>query len=132
MESGGGSATNNVKSSPKISAPILDLYEHKLFTGVDFKSDKSLSNFDTTGVWQTIATLEATDDHPNDVDQRTGYAMFEIVDRSNPETEYKFQDVLSFIVNFSSVGSGQPNASINLLSSNLTGNTSVYYGYKGS
>ena len=55
--------------------------------------------------------------------------MFEIVDRSNPETEYKFQDVLSFIVNFSSVGSGQPNASINLLSSNLTGNTSVYYGY---
>ena len=129
MESGGGSATNNVKSSPKISAPILDLYEHKLFTGVDFKSDKSLSNFDTTGVWQTIATLEATDDHPNDVDQRTGYAMFEIVDRSNPETEYKFQDVLSFIVNFSSVGSGQPNASINLLSSNLTGNTSVYYGY---
>ena len=47
MESGGGSATNNVKSSPKISAPILDLYEHKLFIDVDFKSDKSLSNFDT-------------------------------------------------------------------------------------
>ena len=58
MESGGGTQ-GGVKTSPKILAPILDLYEHKLFTDVDFRSDNNIANF-STGVWQTIATVEAT------------------------------------------------------------------------
>ena len=127
MESGGGSQ-GGVKRSPKILAPVLDLYEHKLFTDADFGSDNNITNF-STGVWQTIATVEATPNGSANLDQRNAYAMFEIVDRSNAGTVYKFTDTLSFIVNFSAFSGGSANASINLLSSNPTGNTTVYYGY---
>ena len=127
MESGGGTQ-GGVKRSPKILAPVLDLYEHKLFTDADFRSDNNITNF-STGVWQTIATVEATPGGSTNLDQRNAYAMFEIVDRSNAGTVYKFTDTLSFIVNFSAFGGGSANASINLLSSNPTGNTTGYYGY---
>ena len=129
IESGGGSQ-GGVKTSPKILAPILNLYEHKLFTDADFGSDNNITNF-SNGVWQTIATVEATPGGSANLDQRTAYAMFEIVDRSNAGTNYKFIDTLSFIVNFSALDSGAANASINLLSSTPTANTTgnLSYGY---
>ena len=90
----------------------------------------NITNF-STGVWQTIATVEATPGGSANLDQRTAYAMFEIVDRSNAGTNYKFTDTLSFIVNFSALDSGAANASINLLSSTPHANTTgtLSYGY---
>ena len=55
--------------------------------------------------------------------------MFEVVDRSNAGTQYKFTENISFIVNFMALSSGAAHANITLLSKNPTKNASGDTGY---
>uniref|UniRef100_A0A6C0KEC7 Uncharacterized protein n=1 Tax=viral metagenome TaxID=1070528 RepID=A0A6C0KEC7_9ZZZZ len=114
----------NLVENNKIKSVVNDLYEYKIFDNNDLTST-NIPN----GSWQTIATIEPQSAQSVLTDQRSAYAMFEIIDRSNAGTNYKFVDNLSFIVNFTSLSSGSAHANITLLSKNPTGNNSGDVGY---
>ena len=59
-------------------------------------SDLTSTNIPNGSSWQTIATIDPQSAQSALTDQRSAYAMFEVVDRSNPGTQYKFTDNLSF------------------------------------
>jgi hypothetical protein len=72
-----------------------------------------------TGSWQTIAQIYPISPLSAQVDTRASYAIFEIVDRSNNDTNYNFQDNITCIISYAT---GE--CMLDVLSSNPTGNTS--------
>ena len=92
---GNVNSDTNIKVSGKIQGELSDLYTHRVFTNSDF-----LSSNIPNGSWETIAYVPLTNVYSNELNLRSAYAHFELVDRSNPDSNYNFKDTLSFIVNF--------------------------------
>ena len=70
------------------------------------------------GSWQTIAQIYPISPLSAQVDTRAAYAIFEIVDRSNNNTSYNFQDNITCMISYTT-----EECTLNVLSSNPTGNT---------
>ncbi len=105
----------NIRLSGKIQGELSDLYTHRVFTNSDFLSE-NIAN----GSWETIAYVPLITS--NELSVRSGYAHFEVVDRSNPDSDYKFKDTLSFIVNFVPSSNDHASCSLTLLSSTAARN----------
>ena len=73
-----------------------------------------------TGSWQTIAQIYPISPLSAQVDTRAAYAIFEIVDRSNNNTNYNFQDNITCMISYTT-----EECTLNVLSSNPTGNTTT-------
>ena len=71
-----------------------------------------------TGSWQTIAQIYPISPLSAQVDTRAAYAIFEIVDRSNNDTVYNFQDNITCMISYTT---GE--CVLTILSSNPTGNS---------
>ena len=107
----------NIKVSGKIQGELSDLYTHRVFTNSDF-----LSSNIPNGSWETIAYVPLTNVYSNELNLRSAYAHFELVDRSNPDSNYNFKDTLSFIVNFVPNSNDHASCSLTLLSSTAARN----------
>lgn len=133
----GGDANfaGNIIVNEKITGAFSDLYEYKIFTNTTHSSETDVIG---SGAWQTIAhipkvSVASTGAVPHDL--ITSNALFEVIDRSNPLSDYSFKDTISFIVNVTEKSSTKPSATLTLLSSNTTRNddnitsSSSDYGY---
>jgi len=82
-----------------------------------------------TGTWQTIATIYPISPLSAQVNTRAAYTIFEIVDRSNNDTNYQFQDNITCMISYSSA-----ECALNILSSNPTENSTgvAQLGYIGN
>ena len=131
----GGDTYLQSLQTEKITGAFSDLYEYKIFTNATYSSETDVIGF---GAWQTIAHIPKITAGSNAVpfhDITSSNALFEIIDRSNPNTNYSFKDTISFIVNVSERTRNIPCATLTLLSSNTCRNdinitsTTGNYGY---
>ena len=70
-----------------LTAAKTPLIAYIEYTNADFSSENI-----TTGRWDTIAVIHPITAISSQMDNRAPYAIFEIVDRSNNSSHYKFQE----------------------------------------
>jgi len=104
------------------NTPII---EYISYDNTNFSSNSS--TLGSGGSWQTIAQIYPISPLSAQVDTRAAYAIFEIVDRSNNDTAYKFQDNITCMISFTT---GE--CVLTILSSNPKGNTTGNIGYIGN
>jgi len=104
------------------------MIEYIRYDNSNFNSNTSTPSI--TGSWQTIAQIHPISAYSAQVSKtRASYAIFKIVDRSNNNTVYRFQDNITCMISFLN---GE--CTLNVLSSNPTGNStgSSEKGYIGN
>mgnify|MGYP003326352772 FL=1 len=108
------------------------LLEYKQYT--NFPCDTATDSQMTTGKWETIATIPAISALNTQNDTRCAFCELEIHDRSNLNTQYRFQDSFSVIINFTGFGLNNRRINLTLKSNtpdrnNPTGTSTGNYGY---
>jgi len=104
------------------NTPII---EYISYDNTNFSSNNATPG--PGGSWQTIAQIYPISPLSAQVDTRAAYAIFEIVDRSNNDTLYNFQDNITCMISFTT---GE--CVLTILSSNPKGNTTGSKGYIGN
>jgi hypothetical protein len=99
---------------------------------IRYDNNNFLSSNHPTGAWQTIANIHPITAQSTGMDTRAAYAIFEIVDRSNNGTKYRFQDNITCMISYTGFSSSSTECNLTILSSNPVGNTSVNIGYIGN
>ncbi|RZD42596.1 MAG: hypothetical protein CXT73_02635, partial [Methanobacteriota archaeon] len=114
--SGGLTVDSSGTFGGNLFAANTPMIEYIRYDNNNFNSNTTSPSI--TGSWQTIAQIYPISPLSAQVDTRAAYAIFEIVDRSNNDTNYKFQDNITCMISYVT-----EECALTILSSNPTGNT---------